>query len=241
MTYRQTSITGLLREAALYLAAAPRSRMRQLEILQGLDDDLLADIGVSRRDASRARAFPRQAKRASGQTASKVVIRNAAEADLPAIQAIYAGQVLQGFASFEEEAPSVDDLLARLRDILAAGLPYLVAELDGRVVGYSYASSYRPRSGYRYTVEDSVYVAEGMQGRGVGRALLAELVARCETGPWRQMVAVIGDSANAGSIALHEGLGFRQVGTLQCVGFKLGRFIDTVLMQRPLPLVGSSE
>lgn len=118
--------------------------------------------------------------------------------------------------------------------MLALGLPYLVAELDTRVVGYCYATTYRSRPAYRNTIEDSVYVADGMQGRGIGMALLAALIARCETGPWRQMVAVIGDSGNAGSIALHERLGFRRMGTLEAVGFKLGRWVDTVLMQRAL-------
>jgi phosphinothricin acetyltransferase len=125
-------------------------------------------------------------------------------------------------------------MLARRASVLDLGLPYLAAEAAGQVVGYSYATGYRPRPAYRHTIEDSVYVAERMQGRGIGRALLSALIARCETGPWRQMVAVIGDSGNAGSIALHRQQGFRLVGTFEAVGFKLGRWVDTVLMQRAL-------
>lgn len=166
--------------------------------------------------------------------ASLITIRDAAEADLPAIQAIYAHHVLHGFASFEEVPPGTAELAARRAAVLAQGLPYLAAEIDGRVAGYAYAGAYRPRPAYRHTIEDSVYVADGMAGRGIGRALLAALIERCEAGPWRQMVAVIGDSGNAGSIALHEALGFRRTGTLQSVGFKFGRWVDSVLMQRPL-------
>lgn len=150
------------------------------------------------------------------------------------IQKIYAHQVLRGLATFEEVAPTTDELLLRRESILNLGLPYLTAELNGRIAGYSYATTYRSRPAYRYTIEDSVYVAEEMQGRGVGRALLTALISRCERGLWRQMIAIIGNSSNAGSIALHERLGFRRVGTLEAVGFKLGRWVDTVLMQRAL-------
>jgi len=163
-----------------------------------------------------------------------VTVRDSAQADMVAIQRIYAHNVLTGLASFEEKPPSLEDMLRRRAAVLAAGLPYLVADVEEAVVGYVYASGYRLRPAYRYTVENSVYVADGMQGLGVGRALLAALIARCEAGPWRQMVAVIGDSGNAASIALHERLGFRMVGRLEAVGFKLGRWVDTVTMQRPL-------
>jgi L-amino acid N-acyltransferase YncA len=163
-----------------------------------------------------------------------VLVRDAREQDMPAIQAIYAHEVLYGSASFEEVPPTTDAMLARRASVLELDLPYLAAELEGRVVGYSYATAYRPRPAYRYTIEDSVYVAQAMQGRGIGRALLSALIARCETGPWRQMIAVIGDSGNAGSIALHRQLGFRLVGTFEAVGFKLGRWVDTVHMQRAL-------
>lgn len=167
-------------------------------------------------------------------------IRDSDEADVPAVQAIYAHHVLHGLASFELTPPDAAEIAARRRAVLAAGLPHLVAELDGRVVGYSYAGPYRPRPAYRHTVEDSVYVAEGMAGRGVGSALLAALIARCEAGPWRQMIAVIGDTRNHGSIGLHRRHGFRMAGTLTAVGFKFGRWVDSVLMQRSLGAGGDS-
>lgn len=153
---------------------------------------------------------------------------------MSAVERIYAHHVLTGCATFEEVPPSCEELAARRAGVLDLGLPYLVAEMDGTVAGYCYATAYRPRPAYRHTIEDSVYVAEGLGGRGFGRTLLAALIGRCEAGPWRQMVAVIGDSGNAGSIALHVGLGFRPVGTLHAAGFKLGRWVDSVLMQRAL-------
>jgi L-amino acid N-acyltransferase YncA len=163
-----------------------------------------------------------------------VVVRDALPADIAAVQRIYAHHVLYGLATFEEVPPSVEELLARRISVIAGGLPYLVAEWDGEVVGYSYATAYRPRAAYRHTIEDSVYVAHGLGGRGIGSALLRTLISRCERGEWRQMVAIIGDSANAASIAIHLRMGFRLVGTLSSVGFKLGRWVDTVLMQRSL-------
>lgn len=165
---------------------------------------------------------------------TRVVVRDTEEADFPAIYEIYAREVLNGLATFEEVPPPINELLRRRAEILAFGLPYLTAELNGQVVGYSYAAPFRPRIAYRFTVENSVYVAEGMQGNGIGVALLAELITRCETGPWRQMIAVIGDADNVGSIALHRKLGFRHSGTLDSTGYKLGRWVDTVLMQRAL-------
>jgi L-amino acid N-acyltransferase YncA len=166
--------------------------------------------------------------------APPILVRDAQEADMGAIQAIYSHHVLTGLASFEETPPSVEEMLARRQAVLGLGLPYLAAEQGGRIVGYSYASSYRPRPAYRHTIEDSVYVAQGQAGRGIGGALLSGLVDRCEGGPWRQMLAVIGDSGNAGSIGLHRRFGFEPVGTLRSAGFKLGRWVDTVLMQRSL-------
>ena len=163
-----------------------------------------------------------------------VLIRDAEEADMEAVQAIYARHVLHGLATFEETPPSVEELLSRRASVLMSGLPYLVAELEGKIAGYAYATAYRPRPAYRFTIEDSVYVAEGLGGRGIGSALLGELIARCEKGPWRQMLAVVGNSGNEGSIALHKRMGFREVGILRSVGFKLGQWVDTVLMQRPL-------
>lgn len=166
--------------------------------------------------------------------AGRLVVRPADAADMEAVRAIYAHHVLHGVATFELQPPSVDEMRARRAAVLDAGLPYLVADSGGCIVGYCYATAYRPRPAYRHTLEDSVYVADGCGGKGIGSALLEALVARCEAGPWRQMIAVIGDSGNAGSISLHRRLGFEPAGTLRCVGFKLGRWVDTVLMQRAL-------
>jgi phosphinothricin acetyltransferase len=165
---------------------------------------------------------------------ASVTVRVLGEADLPAVQAIYAHHVLYGLASFEEEPPPVEEMRSRWQKTLDLGLPYLAAELDGAVVGYSYAGAYRPRGAYRFTVENSVYVRDGLAGRGIGTALLDELIARCEAGPWRQMLAVIGDRENQASIALHRRCGFRLIGILDSVGHKHGRWVDTVLMQRAL-------
>jgi phosphinothricin acetyltransferase len=179
-------------------------------------------------------AAPSTAVTAAPTPNATLTVRDACESDIGAVQAIYAHHVRHGLASFEEVPPSRDELAHRRAAVLAAGLPYLVAELDGVVVGYSYATGYRSRAAYRHSIEDSVYVAHGLAQRGIGRALLRALIERCEHGPWRQMVAVIGDSGNAGSIALHRALGFETVGTLRAVGFKHGRWVDSVLMQRAL-------
>jgi L-amino acid N-acyltransferase YncA len=165
---------------------------------------------------------------------NQVIVRDSIDADMSTVQRIYAYYVLHGLGSFEEEPPSIAELRRRRNDALDRRLPYLVAEIEGAVVGYSYATPYRSRSAYRYTLEDSVYVDGDVSRRGVGRALLSTLIARCETGSWRQMIAVIGDSNNIASIGLHESLGFRLVGTFRSVGFKFGRWVDTVLVQREL-------
>ena len=162
------------------------------------------------------------------------VVRPVAEADFTAIQSIYAHHVLHGLASFEEVAPGVAEMRRRADEVLARGLPYVVAVLEGSVVAYGYCSPYRARSAYRHVLEDSVYVRDGLQGRGLGRAVLAVLIERCEALGYRQLIAVIGDSANTGSISLHAALGFIRVGTLRSVGWKFGRWIDSVYMQRPL-------
>jgi L-amino acid N-acyltransferase YncA len=162
------------------------------------------------------------------------LIRDADERDMLAVQAIYAHYVLQSLATFEETPPEVDEMAARRRACVDPGLPYLVAELSGEIVGFAYAAPYRARPAYRFAIEDSVYVADGLIGRGVGSALLGELIARCERGPWRQMLAVVGDSANRGSIALHRRFGFELIGTLRSVGFKSGRWLDTPILQRAL-------
>ncbi len=163
-----------------------------------------------------------------------LTVRDATTQDVAAVQAIYAVHVLRGLATFEEVPPTPQEMLSRRAAVLGLGLPYLVAELDGRVVGYCYATEYRARSAYRFTVEDAVYVDANHRGRGVGRQLLEALIATCERGPWRQMLAVIGDSDNTGSIGLHRRLGFEPVGTMHAVGFKFGRWVDVVLMQRAL-------
>ena len=163
-----------------------------------------------------------------------VQLRPAQLTDLPAIHSIYAHHVLHGLASFEEEPPSVDEMGRRYRDITGRGLPYLVAEYGLDVAGYGYCAPYRARSAYRYALEDSVYVRHDMTGRGVGKALLDELIVRCEVLGYRQIIAVIGDSGHAASIGVHAACGFLRVGTLRSVGFKFGRWVDSVLMQRPL-------
>lgn len=161
-------------------------------------------------------------------------IRPAAPADIPAIAAIYDEAVRTGTASFELTPPGASEMARRHAAIVEAGYPYLVKEEDGALQGYAYVSAFRPRIAYRHTVENSIYVDEGARGRGVGRALLDALIAECEARGFRQMVAVIGDSANAGSIALHRACGFTPIGILPATGLKFGRWIDTVLMQRPL-------
>jgi len=161
-------------------------------------------------------------------------VRDSTADDVAAIQAIYGWHVLNGLASFEEVSPSVEEMRLRRESVLALGLPYLVAEDQGDTLGYAYVSPYRARSAYRFSVENSVYVRHDLVARGVGRALLAELIARCQRLELNQIIAVIGDSANAASIGLHAALGFRMVGVLQDVGFKHGRWVDSVLMQRAL-------
>jgi L-amino acid N-acyltransferase YncA len=160
--------------------------------------------------------------------------RPATAADLDAIHAIYAHHVLNGLASFEEVPPAPEEMRRRFDDIVGRGLPFLAVELEGEVAGYGYCAPYRARSAYRYALEDSVYVRADRVGRGAGRAIVAELIGRSAGLGYRQLVAVIGDSANTASIALHASQGFLRVGTLRSVGFKFGRWVDSVIMQRPL-------
>jgi phosphinothricin acetyltransferase len=162
------------------------------------------------------------------------ILRSAGADDAPALAEIYGCHVLTGAASFEIDPPDPDEMDRRRRDIEAQQLPYLIAEVDGVVAGYAYASRFRPRSAYRFTVEDSVFIRTDHIGRGLGRLLLARLIAECETRGAQQMIAVIGDSANAASIRLHEKFGFRHVGILEDVGWKFDRWFDVVLMQRSL-------
>jgi phosphinothricin acetyltransferase len=163
-----------------------------------------------------------------------MAIRSSRDDDIPKIAAIYRHHVLYGIASFEDIPPDEDEVASRRRDILALKLPYLVAEQSGQVVGYSYASRYRERSAYRFTLEDSIYVDAAEVGRGIGRALLSTLVERCCELGYRQMIAVIGGSDQWPSIRLHETLGFTRTGLLPAVGFKFGSWVDCVLMQRAL-------
>lgn len=171
---------------------------------------------------------------ASLHPALAVEIRDATPEDMAQVQAIYSFYVTRSAASFEEEPPSVEEMVRRHAEIKRRGMPYLVAVDHGEVVGYTYAGPWRPRSAYRYTLEDSIYVAPFVQGRGVGRALLGSLIERCTEMGYRRMVAVIGDSANQSSIALHRALGFRQEGVLRGVGLKFGRWVDVVMMHRVL-------
>src|SRR5205809_5563169 len=164
----------------------------------------------------------------------RVQLRPAAPEDLPAIHEIYAYHVLHGLASFEEEPPPLEELRRRFDDVRARALPWLAADFGGVLAGYGYCAPYRSRSAYRFALEDSVYVRQGSEGRGVGAALLDVLIHRSEALGYRQLVAVIGDSANAASINLHASFGFLRVGTLSSVRLKLGRWVDSVLMQRPL-------
>ncbi len=163
-----------------------------------------------------------------------MLIRNVTDVDLIEIQAIYAHWVRTGTASFELEAPSVEELGRRAADIAQKDLPYLVALRDGKLIGYAYANWFRPRPAYRFCVENSIYVHPEVRRGGVARFLMAELVTRCEQAGARQMVAVIGDSGNTPSIALHAAMGFNHVGTIRSTGWKFGRWLDTVLMQRTL-------
>jgi L-amino acid N-acyltransferase YncA len=165
---------------------------------------------------------------------SNTRIRASVTDDVADITDIYGHHVRTGAASFELDAPSEQVMMQRRADVLKQDLPYLVAERDGRIVGYAYASPYRPRPAYRYTLEHSIYVHHEYTGRGIGRSLLDTLIDACEQRGARQLIAVIGDSSNVASIALHTACGFVHSGTLYGVGFKFGRWVDSVLMQRAL-------
>jgi L-amino acid N-acyltransferase YncA len=165
---------------------------------------------------------------------SPVVVRDSRDDDLEPIHVIYTHHVRTGLGSFEEVPPDLGEMRRRRAAILSDALPYLVAEIDGRIAGYAYVGRFRPRSAYRFSVEDSIYVAPDAQRRGVGRILLDDLIDRCTRAGYRQMVAVIGDSGNYGSIGLHAAAGFAQVALLPAIGFKFGRWVDSVMMQRPL-------
>jgi phosphinothricin acetyltransferase len=165
---------------------------------------------------------------------STVTVRSATEADVAAITAVYRPAVLTGTASFELAPPDEAEMLRRFKAITDGGYPYFVAEVDGRVAGYAYANAYRTRPAYRFTVENSVYLAPDMQGKGIGRALLSRLVDECTAKGFRLMIAIIGDSAQYASIALHRRQGFTFCGTIHSVGYKFDRWLDSVIMELPL-------
>jgi len=166
--------------------------------------------------------------------APAVVLRDVAEADMAAITEIYADAVLNGVSSWEYDPPALDEMIRRKDAILAAGYPYRVAIHQDTVTGYAYASAYRPRPGYAHTVETSIYVAPATQRLGVGRRLLEDLITQCEHLGYRQAIAIVGDSANAQSIDFHIKMGFEQVGLVRSIGFKFGRWMDQVILQKAL-------
>lgn len=165
---------------------------------------------------------------------TKIVIRNVCDKDMPAIQAIYAFQVSQGVSSWEELAPALEEMLQRQKTITQDGYPYLVAVLGGEVIGYAYASAYRMRPAYRYTVEHSIYLAESAQRMGLGQKLLKKLIVKCTAKGFRQMVAVVGDSDNCMSINFHKKMGFEEVGVIRSIGYKFDRWLDSVILQLTL-------
>jgi phosphinothricin acetyltransferase len=169
-------------------------------------------------------------------TPAACLIRPSTGADLAAITAIYHDNVVNGSGTFELDPPDRAEMSRRRDDVLAKGLPWLVAQRDGMVVGYAYANHFRPRPAYRFFVEDSIYLAPPAHGLGIGRLLLTELISRCEARGVRQMVAVIGDSANLASIGVHAALGFEHCGLMKSAGWKFDRWLDVVLMQRALGL-----
>jgi len=166
--------------------------------------------------------------------AMPLFIRPSSPADVPAIADIYGWNVLNGTGTFELEAPDHAEMARRRDDVLGKGLPWLIAEREGQVLGYAYANHFRPRRAYRFCLEDSIYLAPAAHGQGVGKLLLAELLSQCEARGARQMLAVIGDSANAGSIGVHRALGFEQTGLIRSAGWKFDRWLDVVMMQRAL-------
>lgn len=162
------------------------------------------------------------------------LIRPSTEHDLPAITRIYAHHVLHGTGTFETTPPTLEEMTARRADVLSKGLPWLVAEEAGEVLGYAYGNWFKPRPAYRFSVEDSIYLAPEAAGKGLGRALLAELLATLERSGIRKVMAVIGDSDNAGSVGVHRALGFSHVGTVKACGWKFGRWLDIVLMEKAI-------
>ena len=173
-------------------------------------------------------------------SSTALLIRPSTAADVPALAAIYTHHVVHGTGTFELESPDDAEMARRRDDVLAKGLPWLVAQQGARVLGYAYANHFKPRRAYRFCLEDSVYLAPEAQGQGLGRLLLAELMARCEAAGTRQMIAIIGDSANLGSIGVHRTLGFEHVGVMKAAGWKFERWLDVVVMQKSLGLGASA-
>jgi L-amino acid N-acyltransferase YncA len=162
------------------------------------------------------------------------MIRPSRDEDIASITAIYAHHVLNGTGTFEIDPPSVADMAGRRADVLSKGLPYIVAEEAGQVIGYAYCTWFKPRPAYRFSAEDSIYLAPGVHGKGIGRALLAELAAQAERVGIRKLIAVIGDSKNAGSVGVHRSLGFTHVGILKSCGWKFNQWLDVVMMEKAL-------
>lgn len=170
-----------------------------------------------------------------------LLIRPSATADLPAITAVYTWNVMNGTGTFEIDAPDLAEMTSRRNEVIGKGLPWLVAERDGQVLGFAYANHFRPRKAYRFCLEDSIYLAKDAQGQGVGKLLLAELLSQCEARGARQMLAVIGDSANLGSIGVHRALGFVKTGVITSAGWKFDGWRDVIMMQRGLGLSDSTS
>ena len=168
-------------------------------------------------------------------------IRPSSDQDIPAITAIYGHHVLNGTGTFETVPPTAQDMAARRADVLAKELPYLVAEQDGRILGFAYCNWFKPRPAYRYSAEDSISMADGERGRGAGKQLLMELAQQAEAAGVRKLIAVIGDSANLGSVRVHESIGFTHVGVLKSCGWKFGKWLDVVLMEKPLGVGDSTS
>ncbi len=171
---------------------------------------------------------------------SRISVRHSIPDDIAGITEIYADEVLHGLASFEVEPPDSKEIAARREKVVDAGYPWLVAMVDDQLAGYAYAAPYRTRPAYQYTVENSVYVCKDRRGTGIGKLLMKELIAECKRGPWRTMIAIIGDANNIRSIATHKSLGFRYVGTIECAGYKLNQWVDSVIMQRDLHVPGDT-
>ena len=168
-------------------------------------------------------------------------IRPSSDQDIPAITAIYAHHVLNGTGTFETIPPTLEDMTLRRADVLSKELPYLVAEQDGQILGFAYCNWFKPRPASRYSAEDSIYMADGARGQGAGKQLLAALAAQAEAAGVRKLIAVIGDSANQGSVRVHEAVGFTPVGVLKSCGWKFGKWLDVVLMEKPLGLADSTS